>query len=237
MDLRKIMPLPVMLGPLGDLILERVLALLAAPVVNPEMIWFVIPLAVITLLMTLYFGLHPGEELGWNTAVGNTVALLFVSIDLMRYIYHSTVPPSFENYLLQPVHSLIVAGVALEALLLMLANFLHFLPRRVAFFISSPLPVNLTAYVVMAIVYTDVPVDRITIFAAVALFIMLLILLTFIQVLERAAIGRVGHVMAEEKKLMEERLEKEAEAKGARTAEGAGNPGEKTGGEEEPKGG
>ncbi|MBI4344213.1 MAG: hypothetical protein HY555_01355, partial [Euryarchaeota archaeon] len=76
------MPQLAILGPLGDLVLERVLALLGAPIANPEMIWFVVPLAAITLIMTLYFGLHPKEELGWNTAVGNTVALLFVSIDL-----------------------------------------------------------------------------------------------------------------------------------------------------------
>lgn len=230
------MPQPALLGPLGDLILERVLALLGAPIANPEMIWFVIPLVAITLIMTLYFGLHPKEELGWNTAVGNTVALLFVSIDLMRYIYHATTPPSLENYLLHPGQSLIVAGVALEALLLMLANFFHFLPKRVAFFISSTLPVNLMAYVVMAIVYADVPAgDGITLLASIALFFILLILMIFIQVLERAVVRRMEHVRAEEKRGMEERLKKEAEAKGGSQAmEGKRDPEEKTGTEVEP---
>jgi signal transduction histidine kinase len=211
--------LQAILNVYGPPILGRIYELLTAPLANPAMIWFVTPLILITLFMTLYFGAHPHEELGWNTALGNSLVLLFVSIDLLRYLYNLSDPGSITNYFLQPVKTLVVLGVALEGLFLLFANFLHFLPKRLAFFISSALPVNLTAYVVMAIVYTDVEIDWITLAAALVLFFALLILLTFLQVLERATIRRIvtvrerEEIEAEIRKKVEEELKRKEEEK------------------------
>ena len=80
---------------------------------------------VVTLIMTLYFGRHRDEELGWNTAFGNSLTLLFVSIDLFRYIYHLTIPATFYNYIIHLKGSIISGVVFIEALLLLYAkNFL-----------------------------------------------------------------------------------------------------------------
>jgi len=162
-------------------IYHRAVDLLIAPIINTEMIWLVIPLTIVTLLMTFYFGRYSYEELGWNTAVGNSLVLMFVSIDLLRYLFNLSDPGSLNNYFMNYTRTLVVLAVAAEGLLLMYTNYLHFIPKRVAFIISSPLPVNLTAYTVMAIVYTEVPIEWTTVWAAIAIFLALLIVLSTLR--------------------------------------------------------
>jgi hypothetical protein len=180
--------------------------LITAPRSNPEMLWLVTPLVIVTLIMTLYFGRHRHEELGWNTAFGNSLVLIFVSIDLFRYVFHLTDPGNAYNYLLFPKESIMSGIVFVEGLLLMYANYLHFLPRRVAFFVSSALPVNLTAYTVMCVVYTEVAVDFYTLGAAIFLFILMFSLLRSLQGLQYLMHIRIEQVEQTEKK---ERILKE----------------------------
>jgi hypothetical protein len=59
---------------------QRFLEILSAPSVHQEMIWIVLPLLLIIVLMTVYFAKYKDEELGWNTALGNSFILIFVSI-------------------------------------------------------------------------------------------------------------------------------------------------------------
>ncbi|MDP4012792.1 MAG: hypothetical protein Q8R00_04275 [Candidatus Nanoarchaeia archaeon] len=192
---------------------NRSIELLIAPTQNFEMIWFVVPLIIITLLMTFYFARYTYEELGWNTAVGNSLVLIFISIDLLRYLFNLSDPSSFQNYLIHWTETMVVLGVAIEGILLLYTNFLHFLPKRVAFFISSPLPVNLTAYVVMAIVYTEVPIEWITLWAALAIFLVLFTTLSLLKHLLHWQIERIHEVQKEEEKeaKIKKKIEEEVE--------------------------
>ena len=60
--------------------------LFLAPVHHPSMIWIVVPLLMALLLMTIYFAKYRDEELGWNTALGNSLVLIFVSVALLLSI-------------------------------------------------------------------------------------------------------------------------------------------------------
>ena len=187
---------------------DRVIDLLKAPVINPEMIWMVTPLVIVTLLMTFYFGRYKKEELGWNTVVGNSLILIFIAIDLLRKIFNMSFPGSAQNLINNPILSLLSFAVLLTGILLMLMNYSHFLPKRMAFFLSSPLTVNLIAYTVMAIVYAGVPASKITLVAAIALFIILFIILKILQVFQNVMGSRLSTVREEERN--EEEAEEEA---------------------------
>ena len=58
---------------------HKFLDVLFAPFYYPDMIWIIIPLVISVLLMELYFGRYPREEMGYHMALENTVFLLFVS--------------------------------------------------------------------------------------------------------------------------------------------------------------
>ena len=164
------------------------LELVQAPINHPDMLWMAIPIIITLFLMQFYFGLHK-EELGWNSAVANSLVLVFVSIDLFRFIYNYSAPPSSLNWLLFPVKSLVAFIVIFEGVLLFFTDFLHFLPKKLAFIISSSLPVNVTAYIAVALVYTNIEINWITLIAAVILlFIAILfftVLKTFLHVVFR----------------------------------------------------
>ncbi|MFC1754041.1 hypothetical protein ACFL96_11735 [Thermoproteota archaeon] len=163
------------------LIKERTLALVLAPHGNPEMLWIVFPLLVSLVFMTLYFGRYRKEELGWNTAFGNSLALLFVAVDLFRQIAKQ--PSNFE-LLQQGILSsrvLVPIIISLFAIFLLVSNFFHILPKFFAFFISSALPINFLAYVGIVVVYTGFRFDWFTLIAAGILYILLLILFAIIH--------------------------------------------------------
>ncbi|MBI1969843.1 hypothetical protein HYS48_04060 [Candidatus Woesearchaeota archaeon] len=159
-------------------IVERIKDMVYAPSTNHDMLWIVFPLVFTLLMMEFYFGRYTREELGWNTAVGNSLVLIFVSIDLFRYLYNHPQALGTLTFLLEspvPTKMLIAMLVFIEGIILLFEDFFHRIPKRIAFFISSPLPVNLTAYVGIAIVYSNIPFDWYTILAALALFFLLLL--------------------------------------------------------------
>ncbi|MEA3515541.1 MAG: hypothetical protein U9R34_08755 [Nanoarchaeota archaeon] len=170
-------------------VIARLLELLTAPKQNPDMIWMVSPLIVTVLLMTFYFGKYGTEDIGWNTAVGNNLVLLFVSVDLLRQIYNGlgngVVGATIMNYEMYPIKTALSLVILFIALILLFLNFLHAIPKRISFFLSSPLPINLTAYIAMAIVYTNVVFDGTTVIAGLVLFFILLGIIQLLKFIER----------------------------------------------------
>ena len=121
---------------------------------HSEVLWNVAPLAFVTVLVVFYFSLYKEEAPGWNSYLTNSVVLLFVSMNLFRYIYTLT-PDRFYNFIDFPGKSL--AGVALLfiGIALLKFNFEHLVPEKFAKYLSSPLTVNLIAYVIILFVYSN----------------------------------------------------------------------------------
>ena len=68
-------------------ILSRLTAIITAPYVYPHMLWIILPLLLSLLFTEFYFSRYTYEELGWGSAFGNALVLIFVSLDLLRYLY------------------------------------------------------------------------------------------------------------------------------------------------------
>lgn len=170
---------------LANNVIQKFLDLIRTPMIHTEMIWTIIPLFTGLILMQLYFGRYRNEELGWNTAVGNSLALLFVSANLARHIYESTKELTFIDIILGDLNkTMIVSGLALISLWLLFGDFFHLMPKKIAFWISSSLPTTLIAYMGMVLVYTDLPLDLTTLMAGILLFVLLTIIFGIIHFLE-----------------------------------------------------
>ena len=157
---------------------SRFLEILYAPKTNTDMIWILIPLILTILLLEFYFGRYVEEELGWNTAFANSLVLIFVSIDLARHLYYS-------NLLFTINTKLILAFIILiEGLSLAFIDFFHVLPKRIAFKLSSTLPINFIAFCCIILVYTDINIDFITISAFLLFLFFLVVIIGFIHIIE-----------------------------------------------------
>jgi len=161
-------------------VIERIFDIVKAPVDKPEMLWIIIPVALSTFLMTYYFGKYKDEELGWNTAFGNSIIMLFACLDLLRYLYNS-------QTLALNVQTILVIAVLLEGAILTLLNFLHALPKTFAFGISSGMTINIIILSLIILVYSQLPLDQITAVAVVAISITAIIILKIIQLLQWGA--------------------------------------------------
>jgi len=163
----------------------RFIELVTAPYYHRDMIWIIIPMVIVLILMELYFGRYKKEKLGWNTAVGNSIVLFFVSIDLFRYVYEHNIHLEFWQFIFENLKGLFVASiVGLSGIWMLIANFFHILPKKLAFFISSSLPINVIAYVAIVTVYSEVPFDLTTLTAGLVLFITLMLFFGLIHLIE-----------------------------------------------------
>lgn len=180
--------------------IDRLKQIILAPIEYPEMIWILTPMAVTLLLMTLYFGRYKREELGWNTAVGNSLVLLFVSLDLLQKAYPEANPlrallvflrtMSDSGFATEVLPGIVAGMILLYSLFLLTADFHHWLPKKLAFFISSSLPINILAYFGIIFVYgatagSPPPLDWYTFFAFFTLFAALYYFLSLIQLVEK----------------------------------------------------
>lgn len=164
---------------------SRLYEILTVPVDHPDVLWMAIPLLTTLFLLEFYFGHYSNEELGWNTALGNSLVLIFVSIDLFRLIYDGLGTPSISVMASEsPEKFLLAFFVGVEGLWLMFSNFFHLLPKKIAFAISSVFPINMTAYLSLVIVYAGISIDIATIAASIFLFVVLLLFFRIVRFLE-----------------------------------------------------
>lgn len=186
---------------------ERFMALLLAPFSHPQMFYIILPMIVTLVVLELYQGRYSSEDLGWNSAVGHALVLIFVSVDLLKTIYPDVAPSTMLNSIWfnathlgaqsgEAVTTLIAAAIGTYGFLLLIIDFLHWLPKRLAFFISGNLQIHLLAYLGIAIVYSNqagadkVPVDWYTPLAGLLLFLLLWFLFGIVHLLTPKYKGR-----------------------------------------------
>ena len=158
----------------------RFAELVQAPFAFPDMVWMTLPLLVSTVFMQVYFGRYKSEKVGWNTALSNALVLIFVGIDSIRFLISSFGFPG----ILVPAALLKLGAVLLVllyGLLLSIFDFFHKIPMKVAFIISSPATVNILAYLNLAVIYSSIPIDLVTIIAGAVLFVILFVVFHIIR--------------------------------------------------------
>ncbi len=165
------------------ILVSRFSQLFFAPFNYPEIIWFVLPLGVSMILIEFYFGRYANEQLGWNSAVSNSMVLIFVGIDLLRKTI-DTAPFSLEF--------LISLSISILGVLFLYVNFFHKVPDRLAFVICSVIPINTLAYLAIVFVYSDIPFDLVSIIASVLIIFSLWILFQIIHLFERAFVSKIS---------------------------------------------
>ncbi len=162
-------------------VLYRFAQLLGAPFVNPNVLWFALPLIISIIIIELYFGRYKKESLGWNTAVMNSLVLVFTALDLFQYAFG--LQKGFFATLISTAF-LVSLFVLFLGVGIFLLDFFHKLPRNIAFKVSAHLPINLIAYTALVVVYNDVPIDLMTMLALILTIIVFALIFFFIRLLE-----------------------------------------------------
>tara|TARA_Y100000310_G_C20422035_1_gene687131 strand:+ start:137 stop:847 length:711 start_codon:yes stop_codon:yes gene_type:complete len=149
--------------------------------ITPGVLWNVVPLAIATLLILIYYQVNIKEHADWSSFFSNSLVLLFVSMNLFRYIYTIGGVGS-HNFVEHFVKTSITAILLLFGLLLVRFNFQHVLPEKISKYISSPLSVNSFAYVIILAVYSTKPVNWIFVISLIILLVLLIVMLNLMKI-------------------------------------------------------
>ncbi len=120
---------------------------------DQEVLWTVAPLILTTFIMLFYFQKYKDERPGWNTLVGNSLVLIFISAILLRKIY-SIGSGGAMNFIEMPIQTFVTLFLFLIGFIILLFNFNHVFPQSFAEYISSPITINLLAYVIILYIYS-----------------------------------------------------------------------------------
>jgi len=170
-----------------------------------EAFWTIMPLAIATLLIIIYFGIYRDEKPDWNTHFSNSFVLLFVSIALFRHIYgiNNAGEFNFVNYWGKTIAAIFLLGIGM---FMVRFNFEHLLPMKIAAYLNSPLTVNIFAYAVLLFVYSPLKFNWISIFALMIIMFVLFLLLVAVKI----PLARMAKYMQKEKELERIKSTKEA---------------------------
>ncbi len=120
---------------------------LYAPIIFREMLGILLPVALAILLMELYFRRYPRESIGHHKSLENAIFLLFISFDLIRFI--------FTNSAVTLVKVYICIFFTLFAAIIAFMDFFHQLSISVIFKTSSKFIVAFLSYIVIILMYSD----------------------------------------------------------------------------------
>ena len=149
--------------------------------ISPGVLWNIVPLGIATLLILIYYQVNIKEHADWSSFFSNSLVLLFVSMNLFRYIYTIDGLGSY-NFVGHFVKTAVTAILLLFGLLLARFNFQHVLPEKIAKYISSPLSVNSLAYIIILAVYSTMQVNWIFVVSLIILLVLLIIILNLMKI-------------------------------------------------------
>jgi len=153
--------------------LQTFLKFLYAPLLFPEMLWILAPVLVTVILMEIYFYKYPRDAMGHHKFLENSIYLIFIGADLLRYVYFNGT--SLKIY--------VAAQIVCIWILIGLLDFLHKLPTSIHFRLSTKVLITYSAHIAIILIYSDIlSVVTLTHIISVILSILLfLALIIFVQ--------------------------------------------------------
>ena len=128
-------------------------------------------------LCNFNFGRNKDEDLGWNTAFGNSVALIFISVSLLRGLFILSENITFGSFVesmlaFNDVKIFVILFLFGYGIFLGMLSFFHWIPARLAFFMMNGISINSTAYIGIVLVNSNnIPLDWTTIFSGILIFV------------------------------------------------------------------
>lgn len=162
---------------------DRALDIIAQPSAHKDMLIVLLPLLATLLVMQIYFSRYRKEELGWGSALGNSIVLIFVGTSLITYLIRNSLFYFTAKTPVSLIKTIIVFVVMLEGVTLAITNFFHATSKKIAYLLSSVLFLNFIAIISVIIVYSDVPLDFITLLSSILIFFILCLFFKIIQML------------------------------------------------------
>ncbi|MBI2671343.1 hypothetical protein HYX16_00240 [Candidatus Woesearchaeota archaeon] len=162
-------------------VVPRIIEIIERPILQKDILWIIAPLLITLLLIQVYFGRYKNEQIGWNTAFSNSISFLWVTTTLMRYLYENSREGIFQVINFQFDKSLLIIALGLWAVISIILQFYHALPKKLDFLIYSPLTVHITSILVVILVTGNILIDLTTLYSSLIIFISFVVIFYIIR--------------------------------------------------------
>ena len=102
--------------------------------------WLLTPLFLFWIILEVYFGAYKEEKLGWNTALGNGITLVWVAVESLRFLFYNSSKVSVLRFIV--LISILVYGG-----FIVFMAFSHQFSEKVTFLLASPSPIYFLALI------------------------------------------------------------------------------------------
>ncbi len=189
-----------------QVVIPRLIELVNISWKTPDIFWTILPLVISAVGMQVYFGRNRTEEIGWNTAFGNSIIFTFISANLVRFIITNYTLTDLRTNPIVAEKLVLTIGFLIWGLYLMFGDLIHSIPKRIAFLISSSAFINGIAMLAIIIIMSDTPLDKITFFASISFLIIIILIEAIIKHLITPS--QEAQESLERKKLKKEEINK-----------------------------
>jgi len=152
-------------------ILVRLIQIVLVPYFEYSVIWVIAPLLFALIMIQMYYGKYKTEQMGWNSAFGNTVSLMWAIAILVKFMYeqyglwYSWNTPGLQGQII------LIMALTVMTISLFVINYNHAIPRKLAVFLSDTIPTTIIAYLSIVIIMGGIPVDIATLIAGGIIFL------------------------------------------------------------------
>jgi hypothetical protein len=157
----------------GEMILGFV-EIFSSPFKDLTVIWVLAPIVFMWLVLEIYFGKHKSEKLGWNTALGNGMTMLWISLNLIKYLFAETPPDKWIKFA-------VMLAFLIYGLMVIFTSFKHKVSEKTAFMVAAPTPIYYFAGIATLWAYGTLDISFIILLDIVLLFFIILILTKILQ--------------------------------------------------------
>ncbi len=112
-------------------LIEAFLHIIKSPFEKAEIWWYLFPILALWFTLELYFGFYKKEAMGWNTALGNSFSLAWVSIEGMRVLFEKTLDLFWLRFS-------ILSLAIVYCIMIIYLVFTHKIKDKYAFIAASP---------------------------------------------------------------------------------------------------
>jgi len=148
---------------------------LYAPFIYTEMLWILLPVGIALVITEMYFNRYPRESIGYHKALENAIFMIFITIDLVRFMYTREVHIS---------QIIVTVAYAIFTFIICVLDFYHRLPIKLIMRSSSKFILVILSYVSIVLVYSDL-MSALNVVRSITLVLSIILLVSSIIIIKR----------------------------------------------------
>jgi hypothetical protein len=145
---------------------------------KPFLLWQIAPLIILWIILEVYFGRYHKEKLGWNTALGNGISMMWIVLSALQFAFSNQ--EKFKVSWSLFVSLFLIGGYSIFIIAI---SFKHSFKSKWVYLFASPTPVYYFSIISLMIAHQVIILSLISIAAIGFMFLFMMIIFYIMRLL------------------------------------------------------